>query len=263
MKIMLDSGAFSAFTRNSSVDRDEYMAYIKKNEKFIECYINLDVIGDAEAGWANQEYFESHGLNPMPVFHPGDDLKYLERCLEYDYFCLGGIAGKNSSSRRLPFLDKCFRIICDNNGIPKSKVHGLGVTSPAMLRRYPFYSVDSTSWLMTGATGVIIVPRKRNGEFVYDLDPIKIAVSSKSKSKGYNQHYDTAIISKKRLVDEYLEFKGYSLGDPNLPKEEEGSGLYTDHYLRMKLNAEYFKDFMQSLPDYPWAFKTKRQGNLF
>ena len=39
------------------------------------------------------------------------------------------------------FLDYCF-----NKTRDKIKVHGLGMTSDWQLERYPFYSVDSTSW---------------------------------------------------------------------------------------------------------------------
>ncbi len=263
MKVILDSGAFSAYTKKTEINIEDYILFIKKNQKFLENYINLDVIGSAELSWKNQEYIESKGLKPLPVFHPGDDWKYLERCLEeYDHFCIGGIADTPTNARRVPFLDKCFRMICDKDGIPKSKIHGLGVTSPVLLRRYPFYSVDSTSWLMSGATGVIIIPHKRNGKYVYDIDPFKIAASSGSNATGSGQHYDTASDSKRKLVDEYLKHKGYIMGGADIAKEDEGSGLYTNHYLRMKLNAEFFRDFMESLPDYPWPFKMKRQGSL-
>ena len=262
MKIILDSGAFSAFTRKKDIDIEEYIDFIKENERFLESYINLDVIGSAEKSWENQKYLESRGLNPLPVFHHSDDFKWLDKCLEYDHFCLGGIADTPTNAKRVPFLDKCFRAICDKDGIPKSKIHGLGVTSPSLLRRYPFYSVDSTSWLMSGATGVIIIPQKRRGQYVYNVDPFKIAISSGSSAVGYGQHYDTASPTKRKAVDEYLEYKGYITGGPDIPKEEEGSGLYTNHYLRMKLNAEFFRDFMEHLPDYPFAFKPKRQGSL-
>ena len=30
----------------------------------------------------------------------------------------------------------------------KCKVHGLGITGKKVLQKYPFYSVDSTSWLV-------------------------------------------------------------------------------------------------------------------
>jgi hypothetical protein len=33
------------------------------------------------------------------------------------------------------------------------KVHGFGITSPWLVKRYPFYSVDSTSWKAGGRYG--------------------------------------------------------------------------------------------------------------
>lgn len=45
-EIMLDSGAYSAFTQGRSVNLFDYMKYIEENADYISRYISLDVIGD-------------------------------------------------------------------------------------------------------------------------------------------------------------------------------------------------------------------------
>jgi hypothetical protein len=46
------------------------------------------------------------------------------------------------------WLKKCFSII------PKNvKVHGFAITSPYVVKRFPFYSVDSSSWTNAGRYG--------------------------------------------------------------------------------------------------------------
>lgn len=47
MKIMLDSGAYSAWTLGNSIDIDDYISFIKRKTAHLECYVNLDVIAGA------------------------------------------------------------------------------------------------------------------------------------------------------------------------------------------------------------------------
>lgn len=46
------------------------------------------------------------------------------------------------------WLDNCFSIITKKK--PLIKIHGFGVNAFWIWERYPFYSVDATSWLMGG-----------------------------------------------------------------------------------------------------------------
>lgn len=143
-KVFLDSGGFSAFTKGVKIDIYEYIDFIKKIEDKITAYAVLDVIGDPVATAKNQGIMEEAGLNPVPVFHAFSDLKYLEDMVsKYDYIALGGLVPLARDKRRLAaWLDRCFSVI--KNG---ARVHGFGMTSFDMMMRYPFYSVDSTSWL--------------------------------------------------------------------------------------------------------------------
>jgi hypothetical protein len=259
MNIFMDSGAFSALNKKQKINLTEYMDFLKRNMKYFSAYVVLDVIGDAVATWKNQEIMEKEGLSPLPVYHFRDNPKYLDRCLEYDYFCLGGIAGTPTNNVRIPFFNDCFDKICNEEGIPQNKVHGLGMTSFSLIRRYPFYSVDSTSWLMNGAMGGIIVPIRRRGVFVYDEDPFKIAVSGTSPQTGRDLHYDSLNMDAKKNVDDYLKFKGYFLGRKDVDNKHEEAGLYSSHYERMKLNMEFFIDFRNSLPKWPWPIKFHKQ----
>ena len=86
----LDSGAFSAYTVGAKINLDEYIQYIKDHK--IKTYANLDVIDDVEGSYQNYKYMVSSGLKPIPVFHCGEDSKYLELYLkDCDYIALGGV----------------------------------------------------------------------------------------------------------------------------------------------------------------------------
>ena len=142
--IFLDSGGFSAFTQGVEIDLDKYIEFIRRFEDILTVYANLDVIGDAAGTQRNQAYMEKRGLRPLPAFHFGSDLKVLKRMADkYDYLALGGLVPLAMSPRKLMgWLDRCFSVIRD-----QAKVHGFGMTGIPMLKRYPWYSVDSMSWL--------------------------------------------------------------------------------------------------------------------
>lgn len=262
ISIFLDSGAYSAYTRKKEINIDDYISYIHKNKKYLTVYANLDVIGSAEASWENQRIMEQAGLNPLPVFHPKENFKYLQKCMQYDYFCIGGIADTPVMAKRIAFLDKCFDMVCYNNKAPKNKVHGLGMTSFELMRRYPFYSVDSTAWLLAGAMGNILIPPKKNEKFVYNVNPIRLSISYKSNSKNHCQHYDTLNLEQRKNIDEYIKSKGYALGIKNVHDKHKDAGLYSSRYARLKINMEYYLDFIQTLPTWPWEFKIKKRKTL-
>lgn len=142
--IFLDSGGYSAKTKGVEINIDEYADFIKKHKNNLTTYANLDVIGDAEATMKNQRYLESKGLNPLPVFHYREPFEVLKNlCEEYKYIAIGGLVPLARQKDKLKnFLDKCFSITKTN-----VKVHGFGMTGVEILKRYPFYSCDSTSWL--------------------------------------------------------------------------------------------------------------------
>ena len=139
IEIMADSGAYSAWTRGAAIDIDKYMEWLQENK--IGKYFNLDVIGDTEATKANQQYMEMHGYNPIPVFHFGEPLNYLDELVKnYDYIGLGGTVGK-------PRNTKVNWFSCIFSRYPMVKFHALGVANPFLLRQFPFYSTDSIWWL--------------------------------------------------------------------------------------------------------------------
>lgn len=153
--LFIDSGAFSAFNSGTSIDINQYIAFLQQYQHKITVYAGLDVIGDWHASSKNIEYMETKGLHPLPVFHYGSPLMELERiCERYNYFGLGGLVPLARRCSELQgWLDKCFAII--KRYWPK-KVHPLGITSQWMLERYPVYSCDSTSAIRGGGFGNVL-----------------------------------------------------------------------------------------------------------
>jgi len=142
--LFLDSGAFSAKTKGVKIDLDEYCRFIKEHQQHFAVYANLDVIGDYKGTMKNQRYMESKGLKPLPCYHYGEPIQVLkDMAAEYKYLAIGGLVPIAKNKAELTrFLDRVFSIVQN-----KVKIHGFGMTGQMILKRYPFYSVDSTSWL--------------------------------------------------------------------------------------------------------------------
>lgn len=146
--ILFDSGAFSLWRRGVAIDINEYCKYLK--EKSIEKYIVLDKIGNHKETMENQKKMEDVGMTPIPVYHLNSPLEYLyEICEKYPYVCLGGTVGANISTR-IEFFNEVFE------HFPNHKFHGLGLTDFRIIKLFPFYSVDSTTWLAAEKVGKIL-----------------------------------------------------------------------------------------------------------
>lgn len=241
-KIFLDSGAFSAYTRGKEVNLDEYIEFIKEYKNKIGTYVNLDVIGSPEGTWKNQRYMEKKGLMPLPVWHPPfEDLDILQKYVDagYDYIGFGGLA-KNEVPERITIgrLDKAFRIT-QEKGI---RIHGFGMTSQELMKKYPWFSVDSTTWTIASAMGTIIMDKKTFPECYspwFRNIPTRLIVSERREhEKTYIKKLPLKVqkVIKKRLQDWGQQY----FDDPERYPFEE---LRVNYYMRCEFNTIFFLEF--------------------
>jgi hypothetical protein len=149
-----DSGAHSARTLGITLTLEDYAAWCHRWNDQLILYSNLDVIGAPEATWRNQRALEDvHGLRPLPVFHTGEPWEYLERYIDqgHTYIALGKLLG-NPLADLLPWLDKAFRVAGG-----RAVFHGFGMTTWDVLRRFPFHSVDSSTWSTGSRFGTVML----------------------------------------------------------------------------------------------------------
>jgi len=269
--------------------RRQYVLFIKKYLPYIEVYANLDVINNAEETWYNQQYMESKGLKPIPVWHFGNSPEWLKMYLDrgHDYIAIGGII-PNPENVIYQGLDKIWsEMLTDDMGMPKVKVHGFAVTSAGLLTRYPWYSVDSTSWVKFGKYGIVCVPKTRGGKFDYARNAHNVTVSDRSPQKKEieGKHILTYSKAERLYILDYFNKKGYKLGkseykvvpgDYTLGENERWikgkkgdksreieivieKGLANSYKLRDELNIMYYIDLQNSVPKWPWAFKQHKQ----
>jgi hypothetical protein len=148
--IFLDSGGFSARIKGAVISVDEYGKYILKNGYNLNSnlvYANLDQ-KETKDTLENQKKLEEMGLKPIPVYHfseygSGNKQLLLDYLSNHDYIAIGGVAATNLSKAQVKsYLSFVFKETKANK-----KVHGFGMSSFVLLKDYPFYSVDSTTWL--------------------------------------------------------------------------------------------------------------------
>ena len=239
---------------------DAYAEFVKEHRQGIDLFVNVDVIPDAELTWRNQQYLEEkHGLRPVPVVHFGTDLKWLQRYIDegHELIGLGGLVRRDFAKEREAWIGRCFDLICDNpQRLPVVKLHGFGVTSYPLLIRYPWWSVDSSSWSKHSAFGAIPVPHKRRGVFTFDVIPYLVDMSSDSKAPD---HFLGMSPAEKSIVEEWLDEIGVPLG-VGKGEEIKEYGVSNRHYERNLACLLFFERLRDWLPAWPWPFQATRRG---
>lgn len=185
--VFMDSGAFSMFTQGVKIDPKEYGRYLLDNQDIWHVASNLDdVTKTPEISYQNQKILEGMGCKVQPVFHTREDPIWLQRYIDegYDYIFLGGMVPE-STPWLMQWLDDLWEhYLTHPDGTPRVKVHGFGLTTLDLMFRYPWFSVDSTSWVMTSRMGSIYLDLPHRD--------IKLQISDRSPSRQeLNQHYDS------------------------------------------------------------------------
>lgn len=267
---------------------DRYADFVLTYEDMIEVYATVDVINNPELTYKAQKYLEKKGIHPIPVLHFGTDLKWLHRYLDegYQYIALGGLKGIGRQGF-VQWADRIFDVLCSTpDRLPRVKVHGFAVTAIKVMLRYPWYSVDSTTWCVYARNGVVMVPRWSDADqcFVYDenITPIVFSKDSPSINEVGGRHFDTLPGRLKERAAQYIESIGYKIGSSSfvtvledyvLQKNEQWAedhawekgqkvieriiepGVSNNYVLRDEANIRYFLDLSKHIPAWPWPFR--------
>lgn len=270
---------------------DAYCAYVKENMHAIDYYVNVDAIFNPEITWKVQKYIENeHGLKPVPVIHHGTPYKWVEKYLEdgHDLIGLGGMGQGVDSGSYLRWADEVYYNLCpaSNDFKPIVKTHGFAMTAYRLLRRYPWWSVDSASWVKSGGFGMLYVPRQTRGKFDFSKDPFSISISATPPNAEKEENIERlkrvnrgAFLSKKRLhhpaivggksfhtqpkvirnaILDWLNFVDIPLGSVDENGQCVEKGVMSHHSSRKIANLHFFHAMQESLDPWPWAFKPNR-----
>lgn len=189
-KLMIDNGEFSFHRHGGSIDIDEYIDWLNKNDEYIDYAIAVDNIPgkwrqprtlhdyqvSTQKTWENYLYMIERVKSPnklLPVFHQGDDFSALERFLSLPnltYMCIAGSKDLTNADREI-FYEKCFDII--DKLRPDIKVHCLGSATISNVEKFRFISLDSTTCNMVAAMGNVFI----DGQVTYVGDNLKTLMS--------------------------------------------------------------------------------------
>lgn len=247
---------------------DSYAGFVKQFQSRIELFANIDAIGSPELTWDIQCFFEKeHGLRLVPVVHHGASLKWIDRYIEakYDIIGLGGYARKIAPRELVEWTDQVFLHLCpEKKGYkPIVRLHGFALTAWEYMTRWPWFSVDSTSWVKYSAYGWICLPRWKRGHFRYDCPPLVVNMSWRSPFKAdRHKHLDNVIGDVKETVHRWLDHTGVPLGRVDSKGNEVEYGVISSHQARSQANCQYYMELGASLPDWPWALGAKVIGRF-
>jgi hypothetical protein len=242
VRIFLDSGAFSAYTQGVTIDINRYCRYCRDNADILEQISVLDAIGDANQTYHNQKYMEAQGVQALPCYHYGEPEAVLRYYVDnYAHITIGGMVPISSPQLKL-WLDRLWsKILTNPDGTAKVKVHGFGLTSVPLMARYPWYSVDSSSWVQLGGMGNIFIPQ-------WGMLAVS-EFSPNAKEKG--KHIDTLTPVEQEAVIRLINEWGFDV-----------ERLRKEHLSRKVFNALTYTSIMDADNDHLKRF-TQYQPTLF
>jgi len=232
--IIIDCGAFSIWNKGGHIDLQNYIDFLVQLRKKYSCYFNsmrfvtLDVIPGAKNKVPTNEQRKDaakKGLENLyvmlktfkydeliHVYHMYENPDYIDTILEnIDYI---GISPANdvSSKTKRNWLIQVF------DYLPIVKTHGFAVTALNLMKEFPWYSVDSTSFKLSAGMGSIMTRwgvfniSKESGKSVLNTSPaIKNGIKEYIKELGmdelelYTSDQARYLINAKYMINLQLE----------------------------------------------------------
>uniref|UniRef100_A0A6M3KMF8 Putative queuosine tRNA-ribosyltransferase n=1 Tax=viral metagenome TaxID=1070528 RepID=A0A6M3KMF8_9ZZZZ len=277
-RLILDSGAYSAWTSKSKISLNDYTQFCLANQSQFDYIVNLDVIPaefgqvgipekererSAKEGWINFLKMIDAGIPQnkiIPVFHQEENFRWLKKMMLKSKYIGISPANDRNTPQKIEWLDECMKYVCNEYGMPIVKFHGFGITSVKILRRYPFYSADSSTWVKFSRYGTILIPKTNKNQWRYDKNPIPIQVTKRASSRKEDnwKHFDSIPKEAQDVVVKYVTEKGFEMGESKFDDKKEiaiRSGVRNSHRIRDLINLQFFIDLEKNLPKWPSRYE--------
>ena len=156
---ILDNGAFTAWRSGNPVTNwqpyYDWCLSLAQHPRF-DFAIIPDVIDGTEKQndnliqqWGSKCRLPHFGwVDGAPVWHMHESMDRLERLMRFHRVICIGSSGDYSTPGTDAWHDRmaeAMDILCDDQGRPKRKIHGLRMLAGDIVEHYPFYSCDSTN----------------------------------------------------------------------------------------------------------------------
>ena len=149
----LDNGAFSAWSSGKALDIRGYAEWVREWQQhpgFDWCLIP-DVIDGSEQDNANliSQWRELGDFRvSVPVWHLHESLERLAyMAVAWPRIALGSSGAYATVGNEAWWhrMGEAMRVVCDEHGRPKCKLHGLRMLNPEVFTKLPLSSADSTN----------------------------------------------------------------------------------------------------------------------
>lgn len=147
---VFDNGAFSVWKRGEVLDVEGYTVWVGEWHRHpgFEWALIPDVIDGDEAD--NDALLRDWpaALPGVPVWHMHETIERLARlCRQYPRVALGssGQFATPGTSSWWGRMAEAMNAVCDENGRPMARLHGLRMLDPAIFTKLPLSSADSTN----------------------------------------------------------------------------------------------------------------------
>lgn len=148
----IDNGAFSAWSQGNPIkDWTPFYEWATQCKKYPNCDFAVipDVIdGDEEDNDALLSEWPLGKFFGAPVWHMHESLNRLERLAsDWPRVCFGSSGDYSKVGNQLwkDRMTEAMSVICDPDGYPLTKFHGLRMLNPKIFSVVPFSSCDSTN----------------------------------------------------------------------------------------------------------------------
>lgn len=160
VKFFVDSGAHTYQNDPKYLDYDleywenhlqKYLSWVERNKDYIFAIASFDfenVVGAEKVKEWNEKYLEPFmlrtGIPVCFVWHQNSFYDWEFYCKRYPYVGFSSVNIENDECIDLREYQNRLKIAEKNNAL----VHGFGMTRTSMLTQLPFYTADSTTWLV-------------------------------------------------------------------------------------------------------------------
>jgi hypothetical protein len=223
--LALDNGAFPAFNQGEVVLVGDYTEFVQEHHDLFDVIFSCEVIGDPEQTYKNHLYMLRKGVDyVVPIFHAGSPIKYLYAYLDLsDYVAIGAVAHLDTEQRHLS-LDRLWDVhLYDAYRMPKARFHGFWFTSLNLIKPFPWYSLDSSTWAQEAGRGRVFVPHRSS---------ILVSVDS-AHEDGHIDHLPPAI---RNPALRYFADRGFRIGKGREGDTDHEEGLCNDRFQRYDFN---------------------------
>jgi hypothetical protein len=152
----IDNGAFTAWKQGQEIKWQEYLDFCKlwcRHPRFHFAVIPDTIDGTEKdnrdlVAWWDKKAYHPMRVNAAPVWHLHESLDWLKYLVDhYRLICLGSSGewsnpGEGSWFHR---MNEAMQVICDEEGRPKTRIHGMRMLSREIVPYFPFWSADSTN----------------------------------------------------------------------------------------------------------------------